>query len=86
MSEVVALIGEIVTCENGHAIARVKEHIFGRDRVRSSAFQPLRSDLTFEPGAAVKPCPECGGRYIRANGGGMQLHVGGKWRSRRAAA
>ena len=79
-TDLVAREGEIVTCQNGHEIARIKSDLMPFMRVCAAAFEPLRGGLGFTPGARIEPCPECGGRYIRKNGGGLQLHVGREWR------
>lgn len=83
MGDLYAKAGEIVTCENGHEIATVRQDIFRYTRAKRDQFswrEGAEPELCTPYSANV--CPHCGGRYIAVNAvKGTVMHFAeGGWR------
>jgi len=81
----IAAEDDIVTCEDGHPLYRVRQTIpLHGARLRAADFERL-DDQAQEPRFAevvVKTCPHCGAPWLRG-ASFVQINVAGEWRPRK---
>ena len=76
---ILARKGEIVTCENGHALFRLTDDMYAGSRFRAGSFETVGTDVQ-KPAAGekIKPCA-CGARWVKG-GPGVRVHFEDGWR------
>lgn len=79
--DVFARKGEVVTCENGHAICDVGVDLHRFGYMRAADFTNWRKLPPPQSGEQVTSCPECGAPFItQMRRGQTQIHFANGWR------
>jgi len=71
----VAREGEYVSCEQGHRLYRITQHILPGEDMRPSQFDPVAADIPRPvPAVRVAHCPRCDAPYFRPKVKGWQVN------------
>lgn len=73
--------GEHITCERGHVIATVARDVVVGAVFTADMVKDWHHKFSGLPGMSLKPCPECGASWVKAQRGhpGL-LHIETGWR------